>query len=165
MEIACWLPVPRSFAETWMMPFESISNVTSIWGMPRGAGGIPVSWNLPSVKLSFASARSPWPTWISTLVCPSAAVEKIWLFLVGIVVLRSISFVAIPPRVSIPSVSGVTSRRTISLVSPVSTAPWIPAPSATHSSGLIPLSGSFPRSFFTVSCTSGTRVEPPTRRT
>ena len=30
------------------MPFASMSNVTSICGMPRGAGGIPVSWNLPS---------------------------------------------------------------------------------------------------------------------
>jgi hypothetical protein len=30
------------------MPFASMSNVTSICGMPRGAGGMPVSWNLPS---------------------------------------------------------------------------------------------------------------------
>ena len=48
----CWtLPVPRSFADTLMIPFASMSKVTSICGMPRGAGGIPTSWNLPSVLL------------------------------------------------------------------------------------------------------------------
>ena len=30
------------------MPLLSMSKVTSICGVPRGAGGIPVSWNLPS---------------------------------------------------------------------------------------------------------------------
>ena len=34
-----------------MIPFASMSNVTSICGMPRGAGGMPTSWNLPSVLL------------------------------------------------------------------------------------------------------------------
>ena len=29
-----------------------MSNVTSICGTPRGAGGMPASWNLPSVRLS-----------------------------------------------------------------------------------------------------------------
>ncbi|MBR6393156.1 MAG: Hsp70 family protein, partial [Eubacterium sp.] len=38
-------------------------------------------------------------------------IEKIWLFLVGIVVFLSIITVLIPPIVSIPSESGVTSRR------------------------------------------------------
>ena len=50
---------------------------------------------------------------ISTAVWLSAAVEKIWLFFVGIVVFLSISLVAIPPIVSIESESGVTSRRRI----------------------------------------------------
>ena len=36
---------------TLMIPFASMSNVTSICGMPRGAGGMPTSWNLPSVLL------------------------------------------------------------------------------------------------------------------
>jgi len=36
-------------------------------------------------------SRSPWSTWISTLVLLSSAVLKISLFLVGIVVLRSMS--------------------------------------------------------------------------
>ena len=48
ISIFCSLPVPRSFADTCRMPFASMSNATSICGMPRGAGGMPVSWNLPS---------------------------------------------------------------------------------------------------------------------
>ena len=39
------------------------------------------------------------------------------------------------------------------------------APTATHSSGLMPLKGSLPVAFFTASCTAGMRVEPPTRMT
>ncbi len=42
MVIFCSLPVPRSFALTCRMPFASISNVTSICGTPRGAGGMSV---------------------------------------------------------------------------------------------------------------------------
>jgi hypothetical protein len=30
------------------MPLASMSNATSTCGTPRGAGGMPVSWNLPS---------------------------------------------------------------------------------------------------------------------
>ena len=41
-----------------------------------------------------------------TAVWLSSAVEKIWLFLVGIVVLRSMSRVNTPPSVSMPSDSG-----------------------------------------------------------
>ena len=48
ISIFCSLPVPRSFAETLRMPLASMSKPTSICGMPRGAGGMPVSWNLPS---------------------------------------------------------------------------------------------------------------------
>jgi hypothetical protein len=44
----------------------------------------------------------------------SAAVEKTWLLLVGMVVLRSTSLVITPPRVSMPSESGVTSSSTMS---------------------------------------------------
>ena len=51
MVIFCSLPVPRSLALTCTMPLASMSNVTSICGMPRGAGGMPTSWNLPSVLL------------------------------------------------------------------------------------------------------------------
>src|SRR2546430_2005033 len=106
MEIFCSLPVPRSFAETCRMPFASMSKVTSICGTPRGAGGIPSRWNLPSVLLSRAIGRSPWSTCTSTLVCPSAAVLNTSDFFVGIVVLRWISCVATPPSVSLERVSG-----------------------------------------------------------
>ena len=41
MVIFCSLPVPRSLAETFMMPLASMSKVTSTWGTPRGAGGMP----------------------------------------------------------------------------------------------------------------------------
>ena len=81
------------------------------------------------------------------------------------VVLRSISRVNTPPSVSIPSDSGVTSSSTTSLTSPCSTPPWIAAPSATTSSGLTPLWGSFPKNAVTSSTTFGIRVWPPTRIT
>ena len=49
--IDCSLPVPRSLADTCTMPFASISNVTSICGTLRGAGGKPVSVNVPNCLL------------------------------------------------------------------------------------------------------------------
>ena len=67
----CSLPVARSLALTSRMPLASMSNVTSICGMPRGAGGIPSRMNRPSVLLSAAKSRSPWRTWISTCDCES----------------------------------------------------------------------------------------------
>src|SRR6478736_5046988 len=94
-----------------------------------------------------------------------SAVENTWLFLVGIVVLRSMSRVNTPPRVSMPSDSGVTSSRSTSLTSPCSTPAWIAAPMATTSSGFTPLCGSRPKKVFTVSTTFGMRVMPPTRTT
>ena len=51
------LPVPLSSADTWRMPFASISKVTSIWGTPRGAGGMPVSSNLPSLRANEPVSR------------------------------------------------------------------------------------------------------------
>ena len=139
-----------------------MSKVTSIWGTPLGAGGIPTSSNRPRVLLPAAISLSPCRTWIETAGWLSAAVEKIWLFLVGIVVFFSISFVITPPRVSIPRQRGVTSRRRTSLTSPLSTPPWMAAPTATTSSGLTPLLGSLANSFLTLSWTAGIRVMPPT---
>ena len=165
MVIFCSLPVPLSCADTFTMPFASMSNVTSIWGMPRGAGGSPTSWNLPRVRLSRAIDRSPCSTCTSTLVWLSAAVEKISLFLVGMVVLRSIRVVRTPPSVSMPSDSGVTSSSSRSLTSPASTPACRAAPTATTSSGLTPLWGSLPNRSLTTACTRGTRVEPPTMTT
>ena len=103
------------------MPLASMSKVTSICGTPRGDGGMPMRSNWPSILLSAAISRSPWNTRIVTAVWPSSAVENTWLFLVGIVVLRSISRVNTPPSVSMPSDSGVTSSSSTSLTSPCST--------------------------------------------
>lgn len=53
------LPVVLSAAETFRIPLASMSKVTSIWGTPRGAGGIPLNSNLPKRLLSLVRARSP----------------------------------------------------------------------------------------------------------
>ena len=120
----------------------------------------------PRILLSAAISRSPCRTLIPTWVWLSAAVENVCDFFVGIVVLRLMRRVKTPPRVSIPSDSGVTSRRRISLTSPRRTPPWIAAPMATTSSGFTPLFGSFPaKRSLTISCTFGMRDIPPTRRT
>ena len=95
----------------------------------------------------------------------SSAVVKTSDLRVGIVVLRSMSFVKTPPFVLIPSESGVTSSRRTSLTSPFRTPAWIAAPTATTSSGLTPLCGSLPMSSLTFSWTAGMRVMPPTRTT
>src|SRR5206468_2543779 len=110
-------------------------------------------------------ARSPWSTWTSTLVWPSAAVVKISLFRVGIVVFRSISFVKMPPFVSTPRLRGVTSSRRMSFTSPLRTAAWIAAPSATHCIGSTVRSAGRPRIFSKRDWTAGIRVGPPTRIT
>ena len=62
MRICCSLPVPLSLAVTLTMPLASMSNVTSICGTPRGAGGMPTRSNWPSTLLSAAISRSPWKT-------------------------------------------------------------------------------------------------------
>ncbi len=85
--------------------------------------GYPSIGNV-QVLLSAAIKRSPWRTWISTAGWLSAAVEKTCDLEVGIVVLRSMSFVNTPPIVWYSSDNGVTSRRTTSLTSLVMTPPW-----------------------------------------
>ena len=50
-----------------------------------------------------------------------------------------------PPKVSIPKERGATSTKTTSLISPFKTPPYIAAPTATASSGLIPLLGFLPK--------------------
>ncbi|ETE67606.1 hypothetical protein L345_06605, partial [Ophiophagus hannah] len=59
MVILFSLPVLLSTADTLRIPLASMSKVTSIWGTPRGAGGMPVNSNLPSKLLSLVMARSP----------------------------------------------------------------------------------------------------------
>mmetsp|Transcript_9053 Transcript_9053/g.37002 ORF Transcript_9053/g.37002 Transcript_9053/m.37002 type:complete len:292 (-) Transcript_9053:979-1854(-) len=164
MVICCSLLVALSLAETFTMPLASMSKVTSIWGTPRGAGGMPIRSKLPSILLSAAISRSPWRTLMPTCVWLSAAVEKVWDFLVGMVVLRLMRRVNTPPRVSMPNESGVTSRRRMSLTSPRRTPPWMAAPIATTSSGLTPLLGDRWKRSLTISVTLGMRDMPPTRR-
>jgi len=53
------LPFDLSTALTCKMLLASMSNVTSIWGTPRGAGTIPVKLKLPRRLLSAVIARSP----------------------------------------------------------------------------------------------------------
>ena len=112
--------------------------------------------------MSAAIGRSPWNTWMVTLVCRSAAVVKISLFLTGIGVLRAMRAVAIPPSVSTPSVSGVTSTRTMPPTAPASTPAWIAAPAATHSIGSTPISALRPQMSSKNVRTAGMRVGPPT---
>jgi len=42
-----------------MIPFSSISKVTSIYGTPLGAGGNPSKLNLPNILLSLVIGLSP----------------------------------------------------------------------------------------------------------
>ena len=165
MVIFCSLLVALSLAETFRIPLASISKVTSTWGTPRGAGGIPSRMNRPNDLLSPAISLSPCKTLISTEVWLSAAVEKTSVLEEGMVVLRLIKGVLIPPIVSIPKVNGVTSSSNTSLTSPPKTPPWIAAPIATTSSGLIPLLGSLPKKLLTATWTAGMRVMPPTSTT
>ena len=51
------------------------------------------------------------------------------------------------------------------MTSPPRIPPWIAAPTATTSSGLTPLLPSLPKISFTMACTAGIRVDPPTRIT
>ena len=81
------------------------------------------------------------------------------------VVFLAISLVKTPPRVSMPSESGVTSRSNTSLTSPRRTPPWIAAPIATHSSGLTLLFGVLPKMSAAVLLTRGIRLMPPTMTT
>mmetsp|Transcript_26605 Transcript_26605/g.67581 ORF Transcript_26605/g.67581 Transcript_26605/m.67581 type:complete len:202 (-) Transcript_26605:1225-1830(-) len=107
--------VPRSWAVTKRMPFASMEKTTSIWGTPLGAGGIGPSMKPPSLVLSFVNCLSPWKTTMLTFGWLSTSVVKTLDLRVGIAWLRSISAVMTPPVVSMPSVSGVTSKSTMSL--------------------------------------------------
>uniref|UniRef100_J3L0X5 Uncharacterized protein n=1 Tax=Oryza brachyantha TaxID=4533 RepID=J3L0X5_ORYBR len=71
MVICSDLPVALSAALTLRMPLASTSKVTSICGVPLGAGAMPVRSNLPSSRLSRVMLRSPSNTWMVTVVCLS----------------------------------------------------------------------------------------------
>ena len=165
IRILCSFPVALSLAFTLIIPFASISKLTSIWGTPLCAGGISFKWNFPIVLLSFAIGLSPCNTCNSTDGWLSAAVENTCDFCVGIVVFASIKRVITPPIVSIPNESGVTSNKRTSFTSPVNTPPWIAAPKETTSSGLTPFEGALPKYFSTAAWIAGILVEPPTNIT
>mmetsp|Transcript_88087 Transcript_88087/g.222359 ORF Transcript_88087/g.222359 Transcript_88087/m.222359 type:complete len:340 (+) Transcript_88087:431-1450(+) len=129
--------VATSFAETVRIPSKLTSNVTSILGAPFGAGGMPCKQNLPNILLSLAMGRSPCKTTTSISSCASSEVVKIFVAFVGTCVLRSITGVNMPPSVSTPSESGVTSRSMRSFTSPAIIAACSEAPRATASSGLM----------------------------
>src|SRR4029078_13363937 len=101
----------------------------------------------------------------STFVCLSPTVVNTRLLRVGIVLLRSMRGVNVPSLVSMPSVCGVTSRRTSSLTSPPTVPVWMAAPIAIPSSGFTVRLGSLPNTLRTTSVTLGARVCPPTSRT
>src|SRR5271170_2709880 len=129
----CSEKTQRHIKKQKKIPSASRSNDTTIWGTPRGAGGMPESSNLPRRLLSLVRARSPSKTWIKTPGWLSEKVEKVSDFFVGMVVLRLMSGVMTPPAVSIPRESGATSSRRISLVdlddvSPERMAAWTAAP-------------------------------------
>jgi len=66
MVILFYFPVPLSTAETLRIPLASISKVTSIYGTPLGAGGMPSRLNFPSSWLSLVIFLSPSKTWMFT---------------------------------------------------------------------------------------------------
>ena len=73
---------------------------------------------------------------MSTTRWPSTEVVNISRALVGIVVLRGIRTLTMPPSVSIPSESGVTSSSSMFVIPPARMCACTAAPSATTSSGL-----------------------------
>mmetsp|Transcript_56878 Transcript_56878/g.160538 ORF Transcript_56878/g.160538 Transcript_56878/m.160538 type:complete len:210 (+) Transcript_56878:487-1116(+) len=164
------LPVDLSWPLTDKMPLASRSNVTSIWGTPLGAGGMPPRRNSPRKLLSLAIARSPSKTRITTSGWLSAKVVKVCLALVGMVVFRPTSFVITPFAPSSPSERGVTSSRSRSCTCAdppsVRMAACTAAPWATASSQLTDLERSLPpKKSCTMFLTMGIRADPPTSTT
>ncbi len=101
-----FLAVFRSFAETFKMPFASMSKLTSIFGMPRGACSMSTRSNFASSRLS---ARHRTFALIDLnrhrflVVVPRSRTSR---SCASDFVLRSTSFVMTPPRVSMPRDSG-----------------------------------------------------------
>mmetsp|Transcript_17594 Transcript_17594/g.48567 ORF Transcript_17594/g.48567 Transcript_17594/m.48567 type:complete len:281 (-) Transcript_17594:1293-2135(-) len=148
----CSTDVAWSFAETVRMPLLSTSNVTSIWGMPAGAGGMPSSTNNPSTLLSLAKRRSPCTTLTSTRPWLSLYVEYTLDFFIGTLVFRGMKTEQRPSCVATLSDSGMTSSSTRSRTSPVRTPACTAAPTATTSSGFTPWFGSRPPPSSRASC-------------
>jgi hypothetical protein len=111
MVVEVFWPVSRSVAETFTMPFESISNVTWICTSPRYPMRNPVNSNSPRSSQPSARFDSPWYTRIFTRSWPSRLVVKVFDFSMGMGVFLSMIFSVNPPTVPTRSESGVTSRR------------------------------------------------------
>ena len=144
----CSFPVPLSFAETLTMPFASISKVTSIWGVPLAAGGIPTNSKFPKSCYQLPFLFHPVNSyWNSGLVIFSSG--KYLAFFVGIVVFLSISFVIhhLRSQYLMKVASHLKVKHLLRLLQ--STPAWIAAPIATTSSGLL-LLGSFPKIFLSL---------------
>eukprot|EP00951_Prasinocladus_malaysianus_P021276 scaffold175495_cov37-Prasinocladus_malaysianus.AAC.1 len=167
-------PLDLLSAHTVRIPLTSMSKVTLIFGLRAGEGAMPVISKLPRWWLSATFARSPSYTLMRTSDWLSTAVENTFSARVGMVVLRGMSVVMIPPAVCSPSDKGVTSRSTRSRIrSSISCAgssdghkraACTAAPIATASSGLIPWQRGLPeKNSDSLACTAGTRVDPPTR--
>mmetsp|Transcript_11302 Transcript_11302/g.32070 ORF Transcript_11302/g.32070 Transcript_11302/m.32070 type:complete len:286 (-) Transcript_11302:1415-2272(-) len=176
MVILSRCPLDLLSAQTVRMPFTSMSKVTVIFGFLAGAGAMPIISKQPSRWLSAVRALSPSYTWMSTSLWLSTAVEKTFSARVGMVVLRGMRTVMMPPAVCRPRDSGVTSSSTRSLIR--SSISWVglspghsraactAAPIATASSGLMPWhNGRPPKNSDRTFRTLGTLVEPPTSTT
>ena len=135
--IFCSRPVPLSLADTCTTPLASMSKVTSICGTPRGAGGMPSRWNLPSVLLYWAISRSPCSTWISTLgwLSDGGREDLALAGRDGGVALDQLGEHA-AERLDAQARAGVTSSSSTSLTSPESTPAWIAAPMRHHLVGV-----------------------------
>ena len=126
----CSLPVPWSLADTFKIPLASISNVTSIWGTPLGAGRNSTKWTYRSNGYPLPIDLSPCNTWISTegwIVWGSTGIfltlrrnRSIWFN----------QFSHDSTHSFIPNDNGVTSNKRTSLLTSY-TPPWIAAPIAT----------------------------------
>ena len=81
-------PEARSIADTLSRPLASISKVVTSSAWPLGIGGIPVSSNSPSRRLSLHCVRSPSYTGKVTVVWLSSTVVNTRVLFVGIGVLR-----------------------------------------------------------------------------
>ena len=156
MRMSLRLPVALSVALTLMILFASMSKVTSICGTPRGAGGMPSGGTV-----QWFCCRSPWGVLLQDAD-----------FHTGLVVGRGAEHLTFLGRdggvgvdelvITLPMVQyqgqGVTSNRSTSFTSPVSTPPWMAAPTAT-TIGVHSLAGVFPKKSSTAFCTAGMRVD------
>jgi hypothetical protein len=159
------LPVALSLADTCRMPLASMSKVTSICGMPRGEGGMSVRLNWPRLLLPSAISRSPCSTWMVTAVLVVVGGRE---HLRGLgrdrgVLLDQLGHHA-AQRLDAQRQRGHVEQQHVLDVA-FQHAALDRAPTATASSGLTSLRGSLPKNSFTLSCTFGMRVWPPTRIT